>query len=377
MRTTAAAYMTHHIYLKFLSVASFLQLVSWIPHSDATGQCMSQVSIFRKALKGHTIDKFHVIRPDVCIKRCQIEPRCQSINYVMEENICELNNRSKKVRPEDYVTDERRIYMTVPFNKVPLGSIPEVPATSCLEVKASEGEEAANGYYWLDRHNTGEAIQIYCHIGKDSLFHWTLSGTDNLLNLHGNAKFVVKNGKTVLYLDGTQGTYAETSAIPFQQTDLTIAVWIKLLSPLTKRQEIYADWSYPWQFRLGTQQDGRLHFQGRRNVQGTSDMIVVSTGSSAIVDTDVWRHVAITWGRADRKVKLYINGDVKRDQLIPDNPVLDFKNSGHSLYDIGLKRDSATTTHAYFSDLIIFTHELSGTDLKNELFVNHPLRSFI
>lgn len=377
MRTTAAAYMTHHIYLKFLSVASFLQLVSWIPHSDATGQCMSQVSIFTKALKGHTIDKFHVIRPDVCIKRCQIEPRCQSINYVMEENICELNNRSKKVRPEDYVTDERRIYMTVPFNKVPLGSIPEVPATSCLEVKASEGEEAANGYYWLDRHNTGEAIQIYCHIGKDSLFHWTLSGTDNLLNLHGNAKFVVKNGKTVLYLDGTQGTYAETSAIPFQQTDLTIAVWIKLLSPLTKRQEIYADWSYPWQFRLGTQQDGRLHFQGRRNVQGTSDMIVVSTGSSAIVDTDVWRHVAITWGRADRKVKLYINGDVKRDQLIPDNPVLDFKNSGHSLYDIGLKRDSATTTHAYFSDLIIFTHELSGTDLKNELFVNHPLRSFI
>ena len=117
LRTTAAAYMTHHIYLKFLSVASFLQLVSWIPHSDATGQCMSQVSIFRKALKGHTIDKFHVIRPDVCIKRCQIEPRCQSINYVMEENICELNNRSKKVRPEDYVTDERRIYMTVPFNK--------------------------------------------------------------------------------------------------------------------------------------------------------------------------------------------------------------------------------------------------------------------
>lgn len=98
-------------------------------------------------------------------------------------------------------------------------------------------------------------------------------------SLHGTAKFVVRNGKTVLYLDGTQGTYAETSAIPFQQTDLTIAVWIKLLSPLTKRQEIYADWSYPWQFRLGTQQDGRLHFQGRRNVQGTSDMIVVSTGS--------------------------------------------------------------------------------------------------
>lgn len=90
---------------------------------------------------------------------------------------------------------------------------------------------------------------------------------------------MVKNSKTVLYLDGTQGTYAETSAIPFQQTDLTIAVWIKLVSPLTKRQEIYADWSNPWQFRFGILLDGRLYFQGRRNVQGSSDMIVVSTGS--------------------------------------------------------------------------------------------------
>lgn len=98
-------------------------------------------------------------------------------------------------------------------------------------------------------------------------------------SLHGAAKFVVKNSKTVLYLDGTQGTYAETSAIPFQQTDLTIAVWIKLVSPLTKRQEIYADWSNPWKFRFGILLDGRLYFQGRRNVQGSSDMIVVSTGS--------------------------------------------------------------------------------------------------
>ena len=37
---------------------------------------------------------------------------------------------------------------------------------SCLEIKAIEGEEAINGYYWLDRHNTGDAIQTYCHIGK-------------------------------------------------------------------------------------------------------------------------------------------------------------------------------------------------------------------
>lgn len=85
----------------------------------------------------------------------------------------------------------------------------------------------------------------------------------------------------------------------------------------------------------------------------------------------------MTWGRADRKYRLYVNGDGKLDKVIPVNPVLDLKNSGHSLYQIGLKKDSGTTIHAYFSDLVIFTQELSGTEVKNELFFNHPLRSFI
>ena len=85
----------------------------------------------------------------------------------------------------------------------------------------------------------------------------------------------------------------------------------------------------------------------------------------------------MTWGRVDRRVRLYINGEVKLDQVVSDNPVLDLKNSGHSVYDIGLKRDSGTTAHAYFSDLMIFTHELSEAALEYELFVNHALHSFV
>ncbi|KAL9989354.1 hypothetical protein ACROYT_G003895 [Oculina patagonica] len=376
-RLLKSAYMKVYIYLRLLTIGASLYLVSRITLGNAAEQCKTQGSFFKKALKRHTFDKFKVNRPDACIKRCQNKPNCRSLNYVMEDNICELNNRSKETSPDDYVTDQKRIYMTVPFNRVPIGSVPEVPAVSCLEIKAIEGEEAVSGDYWLDRNRTGKAIQIYCHIGKGTLFYWTLSGTDNMLNLRGTAKFVRKSGRKVLYLDGTQGTFAETSAIPFQQTDLTIAVWIKLVSPLSSSQEIYADWSSPHQFRLGLHPDGRLHFQGRRNVAAISDVISVSTGSNNIVDTDVWRHVAMTWGRADRKVRLYINGEVKAEIVISDNPVLDFKNSGHSVYDIGLKRDSATTTHAYFSDLTIFTHELSETELKNELFLDHALSNFI
>ena len=85
----------------------------------------------------------------------------------------------------------------------------------------------------------------------------------------------------------------------------------------------------------------------------------------------------MTWGRVDRRVRLYINGEVKLDQVVSDNPVLDLKNSGHSVYDIGLKRDSGTTAHAYYSDLMIFTHELLEAELENELFVNHAFHSFV
>ena len=88
-----------------------------------------------------------------------------------------------------------------------------------------------------------------------------------------------KSGRTVLYLDGTPGTFAETSSVPFQKTDLTIAVWIIPESPVTKRQHLYSDWSYPWQFQVELETDGRLCFQARRDVNWDSDMITACTNS--------------------------------------------------------------------------------------------------
>ena len=101
-------------------------------------------------------------------------------------------------------------------------------------------------------------------------------------SLHGAAKFVEQNGRTVLYLDGTRGTYAETPDVKFRQTDLTIAVWIKLVSPISRGRVIYADWSDPWQFRFITNYltlDGRLCFQARREI---SDVIFVCTSGRLV-----------------------------------------------------------------------------------------------
>ena len=45
---------------------------------------------------------------------------------------------------------------------VPLGSVPEMPADSCSEIKASEGEYALDGMYWLYFLEIAKTVLAYC-----------------------------------------------------------------------------------------------------------------------------------------------------------------------------------------------------------------------
>ena len=45
---------------------------------------------------------------------------------------------------------------------VPVGSIPELPAESCKEIKASEGRQAVTGKYWFDSLIPGKVILAHC-----------------------------------------------------------------------------------------------------------------------------------------------------------------------------------------------------------------------
>ena len=45
---------------------------------------------------------------------------------------------------------------------VPLGSIPELPAQSCQEIKLSEGKDTVSNMYWLDESGKGNAVLDYC-----------------------------------------------------------------------------------------------------------------------------------------------------------------------------------------------------------------------
>lgn len=50
---------------------------------------------------------------------------------------------------------------------VPLGSVPEVPAESCKEIKASEGGQAESGKYWFDDNKTGLSVLTHCDMDTE------------------------------------------------------------------------------------------------------------------------------------------------------------------------------------------------------------------
>lgn len=95
----------------------FLNIITVLSHEmfskATTQQCENEYSVPGKMLKGFTFKTMKVKSPSECLHTCKGNDRCQSFNYVILENICELNNRTKEARPEDLEVDPRRYYFQV------------------------------------------------------------------------------------------------------------------------------------------------------------------------------------------------------------------------------------------------------------------------
>ena len=72
-----------------------------------------EVSSAGKALKNHTFRSTAVASVFECQVVCEQDLKCQSYNFFIPEKICELNDRTKEARPQDYVIDETRFYMGI------------------------------------------------------------------------------------------------------------------------------------------------------------------------------------------------------------------------------------------------------------------------
>ena len=93
----------------WLSVAFLISLTGLF---EAALQCQTaEYSIGGMSLRGHTFKTCKIEWNESCYFRCAEDVRCQSYNFVIGHNVCELNNRTREARPEDFIPDQTRFYM--------------------------------------------------------------------------------------------------------------------------------------------------------------------------------------------------------------------------------------------------------------------------
>ncbi|XP_068701130.1 uncharacterized protein [Montipora foliosa] len=302
-----------------------------------------------------------------CGLSCLQHSSCLSFNVAAlsditkQKTLCELLPSDKYRESHNFVASQQYHHFSI---TTPCHNEPCKNGATCLVKYEDDSYECAcvTGY-------AGKSCETEIN------FHWRLDGTDEQITLRGAAMFTQQDGQTVLFLNGSTGTFAETLAFPIRSKNLTICVWIKRLTH--SNQPVYGDWSARHSFRLYVEND---HFclQVRDGNGRYPIHVTPSTGSNVVVPTNRWSHVAITWNRAYRRARLFFNGEKKQEIKVAEDKDIDFVDSGHSVYDIGLKRDGGTVAHAYFSDLMVFYRELQFSpsenvnEIKNAIFLTHP-----
>ena len=94
-----------------ISVVFTLLVICQMCYQLDAHQCRSEYSIRGMMLKGHIFSAKKTANWWKCVNKCSHDVRCQSFNYVISQRVCELNNRTKEARPEDFVLDSDRFYI--------------------------------------------------------------------------------------------------------------------------------------------------------------------------------------------------------------------------------------------------------------------------
>jgi len=94
-----------------MNVAITVLLMNQMSYDVDAQQCRSEYSIRDMMLKRHIFMAKKTANWLKCVDKCNHDIRCQSFNYVISQGICELNNRSKEARPEDFVRDSDWFYI--------------------------------------------------------------------------------------------------------------------------------------------------------------------------------------------------------------------------------------------------------------------------
>ena len=91
--------------LRFLFLASTMEFVT------ANDQCRTEVNIQGMALKRSALKSWLVAAPHLCDVKCGKEITCQSYNYNRNYQICELNNRTKEAKTQNFLSAPAWFYI--------------------------------------------------------------------------------------------------------------------------------------------------------------------------------------------------------------------------------------------------------------------------
>ena len=110
----------------------------------------------------------------------------------------------------------------------------------------------------------------------------------------------------------------------------------------------------------------RMYIEKRRFAQSLIPFCVLFSHNQRKNIPNGWMHVAFTWSRERKEGILYIDGIIKGSKRVSNGP-LDLIENDHTVFDIGLKRDSINkpTFDGYMRDLLVIDKALSGDEVKN------------
>ena len=106
--------------LQYVNILVALLLCQQAFVESAVEECSGEAeySILGMMLGGHIFKKITgAPLGNVCLRECYRDVRCQSFNYVISKETCELNNRTKEARPEDFVPNSDRYYFKRDMNR--------------------------------------------------------------------------------------------------------------------------------------------------------------------------------------------------------------------------------------------------------------------
>ena len=107
------------------------------------------------------------------------------------------------------------------------------------------------------------------------------------------------------------------------------------------------------------------YIEKRRFAQSLIPFCVLFSHNQRKIIPNRWMHVAFTWSRDRKEGILYIDG-IRIDSKSVYNGALDLIENDHTVFDIGLKRDSINkpTFDGYMRDLLVVDKALSGDEVK-------------